>query len=171
MEKGRKLLHDCIIRFGVFWKKAVRFATHAADELEKVLDVHLIHRAPYRLPHEAQMAVAKFLPYGLILVLVIQLPIILSLLGFGAFFTLIYPLKGLFFVARFLAMLIAFRCHRLAVKPLFVLSHKGRKYVYYGTVAAFVAMVLRGNIVMALVGGLIGWYLIFQVKHLYEKRG
>ena len=67
-------------------------------------------------------------------------------------------------------MLVAFRCHWLAVKPLFALSHRGWKYVYYGTLASFVAMVLRGNIVLALVGGIIGWYLIFQVKHLYERK-
>lgn len=56
-----------------------------------------------------------------------------------------------------------------AVPGLFKRSAHAWHLVFYATLVSFAGNVLAFNIVGAVIGGIIGWYLLFQIKALYKN--
>ena len=56
-----------------------------------------------------------------------------------------------------------------AVPKLFKRSKQGWNLVFYASVISLLGNLLTFNVVSAVIGAIIGWYFLFQVKELYKK--
>lgn len=142
--------------------------------LEHLLDEYLVTKAPFQLPVSAKEFLVKAAPYLIILFLILSLPAIFMLLGMGSFMGGIVLPQGAvmgmqtwIYVYGILAAII-FVMEAIALPGLFAQTKKGWNWIYYAQVLSLVISVLSGNIIGALIGFVIGMYLLFQVKSYYK---
>lgn len=156
--------------------------------LEHLLDEYLVTKAPFQLPVSAKEFLVKAAPYLVILFLILSLPAIFMLFGMGFFMGdmmlsgdvwmgdsegMMWPqgavmgMQTWVYVYGILAAII-FVMEAIAVPGLFAQSKKGWNWIYYAQVLSLVISVLAGDIIGALIGFVIGMYLLFQVKSYYK---
>lgn len=142
----------------------------APKDLIGFLDFYLVKKAPFQLPEAAKEFIVQWGPWITIVLLVLSLPALLLVLGIG---TMLLPFGGygyargfglsaLFLIAQ-LGLMIA------ALPGLFARKMSGWKLVFYGELASIVFSILSGAIVSGLLGGLIGLYILFQIRPLYKN--
>ena len=103
------------------------------------------------------------------------LPLVLFALGLGAlvapFAFLIGPgygiNYGMTYTLSMLVLLVCVALEAMSIPGLFARSARGWRYAYYATLVSVAANLIGFNIVGAIVGGLIGFYLLFQIKSYY----
>jgi hypothetical protein len=143
--------------------------TQAPKDLIGFLDYYLVQKAPFQIPDAARELLAKIGPWIVIFFLVITLPAVLFVFGIG---TLFLPFGGpayatgfgftaLFLIAHFALMI-------MALPGLFARKRQGWTLVFYAEILNIVYSLLNFQIVGALIGGLIGLYILFQIRGLYR---
>ena len=145
------------------------------NRLEALLDEYLVRKAPFALPENAKEIIVKISPYIVLILVILSLPIILAVFGLTAFLTPFAVLGGYTASAGALALvaglltLVAVILELMAVSGLFRRTRKGWRLVFYATLVSLVSSLLALNIVSGLIGALIGWYILFQVKDKYRN--
>ena len=133
------------------------------------LDYYLVQKAPFQIPDAGRELIVKFGPWITVVLLVLTLPFILVLLGLG---TLGLPFLGVPYAASFgltaIFVLAYFALMIFALPGLFARKRSGWNLIFYAELLMIVTSLLSGNIFGAIIGGLIGLYILFQVRGLYH---
>jgi len=144
-------------------------ATDAPKDLIGFLDFYLVKKAPFQIPDAGREWIVKFGPWITVALLILTLPILLVALGIGAVFM---PFGGVGYATGFgvltLVVIVEIGLMIAALPGLFARKMSGWTLLFYSQLVSIVYNVLSGNIVGGLVFGLIGLYILFQVRPLYH---
>ncbi|MCX6793365.1 MAG: hypothetical protein NTY12_05110 [Candidatus Falkowbacteria bacterium] len=144
------------------------------EQLEKFFEDLFLKKITYQLPVKAKEVIVQIAPWVTLVILVISLPAILALFGFGS------ALSGMGMFGRFgamyyvsmIALFVQLIMMALSISPLLKREIKGWKLVYYSNLISFVYAILSdynfGDIIWSLLSLAIGMYIIFQVKSYYK---
>ena len=142
----------------------------APKDLIGFLDFYLVRKAPFQIPDAGKEALVKFGPWIAVIFLVLSLPVLLFALGVSAFVApwLLGPRYAAGFGILTIGTFIYFGLLAAALPGLFARKMSGWTLAFYGELVIIVSQLLSGNIFSALIGGLIGLYLLFQIRPLYR---
>ena len=142
--------------------------TQAPKDLIGFLDFYLVQKAPFQLPDNVKEFIVKYGPWITVVLLVLTLPPLLFVLGLG---TALMPFGGIGYATGFtyltIVLLIQVGLMVAALPGLFARKMSGWTLVFYSELASIVFSLLSGSILGVIVGGLIGLYILFQVRPLY----
>ena len=144
-------------------------------KVEAWLDEYMVTKAPFQIPMAGKEFLAKAAPYVIIVFSIMALPAILALFGITAFLAPIAMVAGggmgwgFFGIVSVVTSVIALVLDVMAIPGLFKRAHASWCLLFYATLVSFVGGVLSMNPVGAVVGAIIGWYILFQVKELYKN--
>lgn len=147
------------------------------DSLEAILDEYLVKKAPFTLPVDAKEFIVKVAPYLVIIFAVIAIPGIFLALGISAialpFAAVGYAFgHGFGFIAiiSLIISIAALVLELVAVPGLFKRTKSAWQLVFYASIVSFIGSIISiHGIVGAIIGVIIGWYILFQVKDLYKN--
>lgn len=143
-------------------------------KFEAWLDLYMVTKAPFQIPMGGKEFLATIAPYLIIIGIVLFVLSLPALLGLGALGGAMGMMSGHMswgyaMLISTITSLIVVIIEACAVPGLFKRTHKAWRLVFYATLVSFVGSVLALNIVGAVIGGVIGWYLLFQIKTLYKN--
>ena len=142
------------------------------------MEEYLVHKAPFQIPMAGKEFLVKVAPYITIIFLIIALPIVFAALGLTAFlapFAMMgaygYYGWGAMAIVSFAVTLLAMLLELIALPGLFKRTYKGWKYLFYAQIVSLISGLISwsSGILGTLLGALIGFYLLFQVKEMYKK--
>jgi len=150
-------------------------AKDALGKLEALFEEYLGKKTP-AMPENIKDTLVSFAPYLAILTVVVSAPALFALLGIGsmigpfsAFLGAGYMMQYSFtFMIGAGALLVSAVFAALAIQGLFKREMKAWRLMYYSSLISFVATVLQGSVMSALVGLIIGMYILFQVREKYR---
>lgn len=144
-------------------------AEQPPKDLIGFLDFYLVKKAPFQIPEGAKEAIVRYGPWVMVVLLVISIPAILFILGVG---TALMPFAGLPYASGFSAaalfLLIEIGLEIAALPGLFARKMSGWKLLFYGRLVAIVYSLLILAVLSAIIGGLISFYILFQVREKYS---
>ena len=147
-------------------------ADEAPKDLIGFLDFYLVKKAPFQLPDGAKEAIVKFGPWVAVVLLVLTLPLLLLALGLSAVaFPIAASTGQIGFGLGFLTLpfvLLTFGLDVAALPGLFGRRMMGWKLIFYSRLLTIAWDVLMFQIVGAIIGGLIGLYILMQIRPLYN---
>ncbi|NTW15474.1 MAG: chromate transporter [Candidatus Moranbacteria bacterium] len=141
-------------------------------QLEAILDEYMVKKAPFAIPQNGKDLIVKVAPYLVIVMAIIAVPALLAGLGLSALLAPFALLGGHYGVAAFISFVfaaISLVLDLLAIPGLFARSARGWRLSYYATLVGLVGNILSFNVIGGLVGAIIGWYILFQVKDMYTN--
>ena len=145
-------------------------ADQAPKDLIGFLDYYLVKKAPFQLPAEVKEFLVKFGPWIALILLLLSLPALFLMLGLGTAFM---PFGGTTYAVGFgyltVVLLAQLVLLALALPGLFKRKKSAWRLVFYYELVSIVFSLLSGSILGALIGGLIGLYLLFQIRPLYTN--
>ena len=134
------------------------------------LDFYLVKKAPFQIPAGGREWIVKFGPWITVVLLILTLPLLLVALGIGVVFV---PFGGVGYATGFGVLTIFIIAEiglMIAALPgLFARQMAGWRLLFYSQLVSIVYNVLSGYIVGGLLFGLIGLYILFQVRVLYGE--
>jgi len=143
-------------------------AAQPPKDLIGFLDFYLVQKAPFQLPDNAKEWIVKYGPWIAIVLLILALPPLLFALGlstvlvgdvaYAAGFTYVTVV-----VILEVGLLIA------ALPGLFARKMSGWTLLFWSQVVSCVFSILHGAQIGAILGGLIAFYILFQVRPLYKN--
>ena len=143
--------------------------TDAPKDLIGFLDFYLVQKAPFQFPDNVREFIVKYGPWIMAFFMVLSLPAILVGLGLGTF---AMPFAGAAYATGFgiaaIGMIVTFVLNALALPGLFARKMSGWTLLFYGELVSIATSLLQGAVVSAIIGGLIGLYILFQVRTLYK---
>lgn len=148
-------------------------AKSLVNQLEALLDEYMVKKAPFTLPLGGKEFVAGIAPYLIIIAAVLAVPALLLALGFSTVFAPAAMMGG--YNWGFMALvsvafsLAAFVVELMAVPGLFKRTKRGWRLVFYAGLISLVGSILSLHVISAIIGAIIGWYFLFQVKELYKN--
>jgi hypothetical protein len=144
-------------------------ATQPPKDLIGMLDYYLVQKAPFQLPDGAREAIVRFGPWIAVVLLILSLPAILVVLGVGTF---LIPFGGLVYATSFTYAIVFLLIHLglliAALPGLFARRISGWRLAFYSELFSILWSLANLNVVSGLLGGLIGLYILFQVRTLYH---
>jgi hypothetical protein len=143
-------------------------------KVEAWLDEYMVTKAPFQIPMGGKEFLAMVAPYLIIIGVVFFVLSLPALLGLGALFGGLGMMTGsagwgLSVLVSFVTGVITVGLEAWAISGLFKRTQHAWKLVFYATLVSFVGNILAMNLVGAVIGGIIGWYILFQVKVLYKN--
>ena len=145
-------------------------ATPPPKDLIGFLDFYLVKQAPFQIPEGGREWIVKFGPWITVVLLILTLPILLFALGLGVIWI---PFGGVGYASGFgvltLFVLVELGLMIAALPGLFARRMAGWQLLFYSQLVNIAYNVLSGHVVSALLGGLIGLYILFQVRPLYRQ--
>lgn len=145
---------------------------NALAKLEEILELYLVKKAPFSIPTNIKDLIVQFAPYLTILGVILEVPAVLTIFGFGGFF---YSFPG-FWTPRFsffyqlsiVVLLATMVLEAMAIPGLFQRTKKAWRLLYYAALVWVVFNLVHFDLVGAIVSGLISFYILFQVKEYYR---
>lgn len=145
-------------------------------QLEDMLELYLVKKAPFQLPASAKELIVKVMPWATLIIMILALPVVLLALGLGAFAGILTGVLGPFAAVSYaqgltfsvVVLLVSVVLELIAIPGLFAKSVKGWRFVYWATLVSLVSSLMSFQIVSGLVGALISLYILFQVKSYYR---
>ncbi|MCX6730719.1 MAG: hypothetical protein NTZ55_02640 [Candidatus Roizmanbacteria bacterium] len=145
------------------------------NQLESIFDEYLGKKAP-EMPENIKETLVSFAPYLAIVGLIFSVSTVLPILGIGALMGPFSALLGASYMMSYgigyylgiVCFVIVAIFEGLAISGLFKRSMGAWRLMYYSSLVSFVASVLQGSFGGAIIGGLIGLYILFQVKNKYK---
>lgn len=152
----------------------------ALGSLEKTLDELLVKKAPFQLPANAKEWIVQFSPWITLILLILLLPAVLVVLGLGVALGGLasahgLPVGPLYWVAM-LVLLAQIVVMAISIPALMKRKRSGWELVFYSELASAVYAVVNWlshpfdivGLIGALIGVLIGLYVLFQIRPLYR---
>ena len=140
-------------------------------QLEDTLDLYFRQKAP-ALPPNVKEAIVRFGPWIALILIILSLPALLFVLGLG---TLLAPFSflGGITVGFTYTITMVFSIARLvlevmALPGLFRRARSGWYLMYYAALLGVVQHVLTFSIVGLIIGSLISFYILFQIREYYS---
>jgi len=144
-------------------------AEQAPKDLIGFLDFYLVKKAPFQIPDGGKEAIVKYGPWVLVVLLVLAIPAILVLLGVGAVFA---PFGGVTVATGFgmaaLFLIVEIGLEIAALPGLFARKMSGWKLLFYARIIAVIYGLTSWAPLSAIIGGLISFYILFQVRQKYS---
>lgn len=142
-------------------------------QLEALLDEYMVKKAPFHLPLGLKEFLVKAAPYLVIIGVVIAVPALLTAFGLSALFTPMammggYKLGMLAWVGIVFSIG-AMLLEAFAIPGLFKRTHKAWRLVFYASLVSLVGSLISLNFVGGIIGAVIGWYFLFQLKEFYKN--
>ena len=145
------------------------------DRLEAMLDEYMVKKAPFALPLELKEFIAKVSPYLIIIFAVMALPFIFAAIGLSTIFVPFAVVGGYGYgyglgtIISLVVAVVVLVMELMAVSGLFKRTKSAWRLVFYASIISFVGNILSFNIIGGIIGAIIGWYILFQVKELYKN--
>ena len=134
------------------------------------LDFYLVKKAPFQIPDGGREIIVRFGPWITLILLILTLPLLLFALGIGAVFI---PFGGIGYASGFgvltIFVIVEIGLMIAALPGLFARKMAGWRLLFYSQLVSIVYNVLSGSIVGGLLFGLISFYILFQVRPLYNE--
>lgn len=144
-------------------------ANEPPKDLIGFLDFYLVKKAPFQIPDNAREWIVKFGPWITVVLLILLLPLLLVALGIGAVFV---PFGGVGYAAGFgimtIVLIVELGLMIAALPGLFARKMAGWTLLFYSQLVGIVYNVFTGSVVSGLLMGLIGLYILFQVRTKYS---
>lgn len=145
------------------------YKSYLAD-LENLCEDYLVKKAP-SLPEGAKEAIVKFGPWISLILIVMSAPLLLGLLGLGAFLTPFSYLGGMgagfSYTASIVFTIVIMVVQLIALPGLFKRKMSSWKLMFYASLLEAVHNVVLFNLGGLIIGTLLSLYILFQVKKLY----
>jgi len=141
------------------------------SQLEDTLEVYLVKKAPFSIPENWKELIVQFTPYLTILGIVGSVLILFGALvsPFTAFLGPRYALSYSFnYVLSMVALVVVVVLEAMAVPSLFKRQEKAWRFLFYASLVNAVSGFLGGDWVGMIIGTLLFWYVLFQVKEYYR---
>lgn len=143
-------------------------------QLETTLELYFVKKAP-ALPTNIKEIIVKIAPYLTIISLVLTIPAILVLFGLGSVATMLAPMGGVQTVTGLPTMWLGIVLlipvvilEAMAIPGLFARKATGWRFMYYAQLVGVVSNLASLNIMGAIIGAIIGFYFLFQIKSHYK---
>lgn len=144
-------------------------------QLEAVLDEYMVTKAPFALPDGLKEFLVKVSPYLVIIFAVLTLPLIFAVLGFS---TALAPLGmmggyglgygwGFSMIVSLIVAALTLVLYVMAVPGLFKRTHGAWHLLFYASIVSLIGSIFSFNIIGGIIGAVIGWYILFQLKSKY----
>lgn len=138
--------------------------------LMETLEYYFVTKAPFQIPANIKELIVKFTPWLNVIFLLTIIPLALAVIGLGSLFTFYAGAYGYhsgwsFYYFINLAILIL---GVMALPGLFARKKSGWNMTFYEIALSFVGSIFYGNMVGAIVGAVISFYVLFQVKSYYK---
>jgi len=143
------------------------------DGLMKTLELYFVKKAP-ALPKSIKEIIVSLAPWLEIIGAIMTIPAIFAILGFNAMMFgtpyggYLAARSGFNFSLGMVFLLAGFVLMLLAIPGLFKRSKIGWNYVYYSVLVNAVYSLINMQLFGLIVGTLISFYLLFQVKSYYK---
>lgn len=142
-------------------------------QLESVLEEYLVKKAPFQIPDNGKEAIVKFLPWIIVVLMVLALPAIFALIGLSAFLTpfammgggVAYGITNIIFGVL---TLVAVVLEAVAIPGLFAKQEKGWRFLFYSNLVSVLAGVFGGSPISAIIFSVLSFYILFQIKEKYR---
>ncbi len=148
------------------------------SQLEGILDEYMVQKAPFTLPKEVKEFIVNVSPYLIIVFAVMALPLILAALGITAIFSPFAMMGGYGYgfawgygaIVGLVVAVVTIIMEIVAVPGLFKRSEAAWRLLFYVSIVTLIGNILSlSGIISGIIGAVIGWYILFQVKELYNK--
>jgi hypothetical protein len=144
------------------------------SQFEATLDEYMVKKAPFHIPANGKEFLVKVSPYVVLVFALLTVPVIIAGLGLTALLSPFAMMGGYYHFGVLglisgLLSLVALVVELTAVKGLFNRTHAAWRLMYYASLIAFASNIISFNIVGGIIGSVIGWYILFQVKALYKN--
>lgn len=144
-------------------------------KVEAWLDEYMVTKAPFQIPLAGKEFLAKVAPYLIIVFSVLALPALLALFGITAVLAPASVVSGygmgwgFFGIIGAVTAIASLVLNVIAIPGLFKRTHASWRLVFYATLVSLIGGILSYNPIGAIIGAIIGWYILFQVKGLYKN--
>lgn len=148
------------------------------SQLEALLDEYMVTKAPFALPEQVKEFIVKVSPYLVIVFAVMALPLILAALGLTAIFSPFAMMGGYHYglgwgfsaTVGLAISVITIIMEIVAVPGLFKRTKSAWRLLFYTSIVSLIGTIISfSGILSGIIGALIGWYILFQVKELYTN--
>jgi len=140
-------------------------------QLERLLETYFGEKAP-RLPDGIKEFIVNFGPWITLLMIVATLPAMLAILGLGTMAIPFSYLGGFQFGLRHTISILltgaTLILDVIALPGLFKRKLSAWKLIFYVSLISVVQNALTVNFSSLVIGSLISWYVLFQIKKLYR---
>lgn len=144
----------------------------ALKQLETTLETYLVKKAPYTIPSNIKEMIVNFSPWILLLMIILTLPMVLALFGLGAVllpFSFLGGVQaGLGFSSVMIFSLIILVLQAIALPGLFKRAKSSWNFLFYASLVSAVSNIVSFNLGGLVIGSLLTWYILFQVKEYYK---
>lgn len=141
-------------------------------QLENTLDLYFGKKAP-ALPKDIKEIIVKLSPYLVALMLILSLPAILAVLGISAFFMPVSYGFGLHYGFNYtlgiIFLVISVVISALALPGLFKRAQSAWRLMFYSSLVSLVQNLVSFNWGALIIGGLVSFYILFQVREYYKN--
>jgi hypothetical protein len=142
-------------------------------QLEDILDLYLVKKAPFQLPANVKEFIVKFGPYITLILMLLALPVILLALGLSA---VLLPMVGAVAgvktgITATLGLVLAIATlvlEAVALPGLFKRSKVGWNFVFYAVLISAVSYLISLDIFSLIIGTLVSLYFLFQIRAYYK---
>jgi hypothetical protein len=138
----------------------------------------MVTKAPFALPPEVKEFLVKVSPYLVIIFAVMALPIIFAAFGLTALLSPFAMLGGYRYgfgwgfsaTVGLVFAVITFVIEIIAVPGLFKRTKAAWRLLFYASIVSLIGTLISfSGIFGGIIGAIIGWYILFQVKELYQN--
>jgi len=157
-------------------------AAAATNQLETMLDEYMVKKAPFALPKEVKEFIATVSPYLIIIFAVMGLPLIFAAIGLTTLFGSVGMMGGYGYgygygygwgfgaIVSLVVAVITIVMEVMAVPGLFKRTKGAWKLLFYASIVSLIGGILSvTGIVSSIIGAIIGWYILFQMKDVYKN--
>ena len=140
------------------------------DNLEEKLTEIFGKKMP-ELPEKFKTVMVKIIPYLMVVLLILWIPVILALIGIiitATPFALLGGAKGFGYIVSIICGLVMIGLQIEAIPGLFKKQIKAWRLLFYISLVNVIATLLKLNIWGLIVETVISWYFLFQIKNHYK---
>ena len=143
------------------------------QNLENFFNTYLHQKVPFHLPPNAKEVIVKIGPWITLVLMLLALPMVLLVLGFGAAvspYAMMYAgtRAGGGWMLGSLLVLVTLILEGMALPGLFARSIKGWRLVYYAVLVGAIGQMVSLQIVSLIINVAISMYFLFEIKDYYK---
>lgn len=143
------------------------------EQFESFLEIYFLKKAP-ALPKGGKEFIVKFAPWLIVLGLIISIPSLVTLFGVSTMISanpygsvVAASLGPSYYISIAFAVIIIVM-EIIALPGLFARSKKGWNFIFYTSILSSISSLISLNLAGLIIGALISFYLLFQVKSYYK---
>lgn len=144
-----------------------------SKQAESVMEEYFLDKAP-KLPKNIRQLIAKVAPWLTLIVVILNVPIILSLLGLS-FFAPLMPFAmaanvgyGLFWILDLVYIILVWAISIKALPLLFKFKRQGWQLLFLNMLISIAYYLVTFDLISLVLGTLIGGYILFQIRSEYK---